>query len=190
MNVIFAAVTLASAVILAFSDAEAFLPALIDGAEKTASTCLTLFCIYAVWMGLSKVSEDAGINSAIAKKARPLCFKIFRTRDEAAAEHAAMNITCNVIGLGGAATPYGIRAMREFDGRKNYYAKGLLFVLNATSVQIVPSTVIAIRAAAGSISPADIFGPALLTSLICTGGAVILYILSDKIWHLSSRRSL
>lgn len=189
MNIIFTAIFLASAIVLCIVDADAFLPALLDGAGDAAVTALTLFCIYAVWMGLSRVAEDAGINQAIAKKAQPLCFKILKTRSREGARYAAMNITCNVIGLGGAATPFGIKAMRELDKEGNTFGNGLIFILNATSVQIVPSTVIALRASLGSAAPADIFVPAIITTLICTGSAVILYFMAEKIWHLSSRRS-
>ena len=189
MNAIFTAVFIASAILLCFAGPNAFLPALLDGAEQAATTFLTLFCIYTVWMGLSRVAADSGINGAIAKKMQPLCFKVFRTKSAFGAQYAAMNITCNVLGLGGAATPFGIKAMKQFDDEGNLFGRNLLFILNATSVQIIPSTVIALRTSFSSASPADVFAPALITTAICTGTAVALYFFTDKICRSLSRRS-
>lgn len=189
MNVIFTAIFIAAAAILCIADPNAFLPALLDGAKQTAETCLTLFCIYAVWMGLSRVAADAGIDRAIAGKMQPLCFKLFRTKNTLAAQYAAMNLTCNLLGVGGAATPYGIKAVRSMDGDGNIFGRNLMFLLNAASVQIIPSTVIALRAAYDSASPADIFAPAIITTAVCTGAAVALYFSADKICRSLFRRS-
>lgn len=189
MNAIFSAIFIASALILCIAGPNAFLPALLNGAKEAAITCLTLFCIYSLWMGLSHVASDAGINDAVARLLRPACYKFFRTRSALGAQYAAMNVTCNVLGLGGAATPFGVKAMKAFDGEGNIFGRNLLFIINATSVQIVPSTVIALRASYQSAAPADIFAPALLTTAICTGMAVILYFLSDKLCRSLSRRS-
>lgn len=189
MNVIFTAIFITSALILCVADPNAFIPALLDGARDAATTCLTLFCIYAVWTGLSRVADDAGINGAIAKKMYPFCRKFFKTNSAEGGRYAAMNLTCNVLGLGGAATPFGIKAMKAFDGEGNTFGRNLLFILNAASVQIIPSTIIALRASYGSASPADVFAPAILTTLICTGTAVGLYFLYDKLCRSLSRHS-
>ena len=190
MNAIFTAIFIAAAVLICIAEPNAFLPALLGGAREAAITCLTLFCIYSLWMGLSRVAEDAGINGVIAKKMQPVCFKFFRTKSALGAQYAAMNVTCNALGLGGAATPYGVRAMKVFDGEGNFFGRNLLFILNATSVQIIPSTVIALRASFESASPADVFAPALITTVLCTGTAVILYFVCDKACRSLSRRSL
>ena len=190
MNVIFTAVFLASAAVLCISSPDNFIPALLDGAQKSAAACLTLFGVYAVWMGLSRVAAEAGINGAIARKLRPFCFKLFRTKDEKGAQYAAMNITCNLLGLGGAATPFGIKAAGQFEAEGNKFAANMLFIVNATSVQLIPSTVISLRAAEGSASPADIFLPALITTAVCTGLAVTIYMLCGRSCQSSSLRSL
>ena len=163
---------------------DSFLPALIEGAGRAVTSFASLFCVYALWMGLSKVCEDANITAWLANKLAPLTGRIFRTKNKSGAQYASMNVCCNMIGLGGAATPYGIKAMKEFDGDGNLYGRNLLFILNATSVQIFPATVIGLRAAGGSASAADIFLPALITTAICTGLAVALYILANKLWRL------
>ena len=94
-----------------------------------------------------------------------------------------MNISCNLLGLGGAATPYAVKAVEELDKQSNDFAQKLLFVINATSIQILPTTVIALRAGAGSLSPSDIFLPSLICTAISTLTAVGLYLIGRKIWR-------
>lgn len=188
MNVIFTAVFLASAAVLCFAAPDKFLPALLNGARQAASSFVTLACIYAVWSGLSRVAEDAGISAAIAKRLRPACFKFFKTKSCRAADRASMNIACNMFGLGGAATPYGVAAAQAFDREGNLFGRNLLFILNACSVQIIPATTIALRAAAGGTSPADIFLPAVICTAVCTGTAVAAYFAANAACRSSSRR--
>ena len=183
MNAIFTAIFIASGIILCLTAPDQVIPALLDGGKQAASAFLTLLCIYAVWTGLSRLSEDAHINSVIAKKMQPLCRRIFRTKSKAGGQDIAMNLTCNLLGLGGAATPYGVKAMSELDKEGNNFGRNLLFIINATSIQIVPSTVIALRASYGSAAAADIFLPSLIATTVCTGVAVTLYLLAEKIWH-------
>ncbi len=92
-----------------------------------------------------------------------------------------MNLSCNLIGIGGAATPYAVKAIGELEKEGNSFAQKLLFIINATSIQIVPTTVITLRAAAGSISPSDIFLPSLICTIVSTATAVTLYLLYDKL---------
>jgi spore maturation protein A len=182
MNIVFTAVILISAVVMFFVNPSAFLPALLDGAEKSVKMAVTLFCIYAVWMGLSAVSETSGANGKTAKLLTPMCKKVFKTNDEEAAQNLAMNLSCNLLGLGGAATPFAVKAIRKLNQTGNDYAQKFLFVLNATSVQVIPTTVIALRAANGSTHAADIVLPSFLSSLACTALALAVYILSERPW--------
>ena len=158
-----------------------FLPALMDGGENSINMALTLFAVYAVWMGLSKLCERSGISRGIARGLRPVAKKLFKTDNETATENLAMNISCNLLGLGGAATPYAVKAIGELEKEGNSYAQKLLFVINATSIQILPTTVIALRAGAGSVSASDIFLPSLICTAISTLLASTLYICGNKI---------
>lgn len=184
MNIIFTVVVALSGLIITFTAPDKLLPALLDGAENSAKTALTLFCIYAVWMGLSRLAEKSGLSKGAAKALKPLSKKLFRTENEAACEKLAMNLSCNVIGIGGAATPYAVKAVSELEKDGNRYAQKLLFVINATSIQIIPTTVITLRASAGSIAAADIFLPSLICTAISTIVAVTLYILGHKLWRI------
>lgn len=181
MNAIFTAVVLISAIILCISSPTDFLPALLDGGMNAAKTALTLFCIYAVWMGLSAVAEECGITKKAARLLSPACKKFFRTSDGQAVENIAMNLSCNLIGIGGAATPFAVKAVERLEAGGNAFAQNLLFIINATSIQLIPTTVITLRAAAGSAAAYDIVLPSLIATVISTGSAVAIYFLIDKL---------
>ena len=85
--------------------------------------------------------------------------------------------------LGGAATPYAVKAVGELEKQKNSFAQKLLFVINATSIQILPTTVIALRASAGSAAASDIFLPSLICTFVSTAAAVLLFLIGNKIWR-------
>ena len=183
MNVIFTVVFIASMIALAVLAPDKLLPSLLGGAESSVKMALTLFCIYAVWMGLSELAERSGLSRGAARLLKPVSRKVFKTDGEAANEYLAMNISCNLLGLGGAATPYAVKAIGELEKEKNSFAQKLLFVINATSIQILPTTVIALRAGAGSAGAADIFLPSLICTAISTLAAVGLFLLGNKIWR-------
>ena len=188
MNAVFTVIVILSAIIIAVTAPDKLLSGLLSGAENSLKTGVTLFCIYAVWMGLSRLAEKSNLSNRLAKTTLPLAKKVFKTNNLKAAEHIAMNLSCNLIGIGGAATPYAVKAIGELEKEGNSFAQKLLFVINATSVQLVPTTVITLRAAAGSISPSDIFLPSLICTIISTGTAVALYILFSKLNRKKKRK--
>lgn len=155
----------------------------MDGAERSAKMALTLFCIYAVWIGLSRLAEKSGFSKGAARALKPLSRRIFKTDNPAALENLAMNLSCNLLGIGGAATPFAVKAIGELEKDKNDWAQKLLFVINATSIQIIPSTVIALRTGAGSGAAFDIFLPSLICTAVSTTLAVLLFVAGRKIWR-------
>ena len=167
-----------------------FLPAMLDGGMNAAKCCLTLLCIYCVWMGLSAVAEDAQLTKKAAKfLARP-CGKLFKTDNPAALENITMNISCNLLGIGGAATPYGVKAVGALEQDGNEFAQNLLFIINATSIQLIPTTVIALRASAGSIAAHDIAVPSLIATAVSTfvGAAAYIFIGKFKFGRAAGRK--
>ena len=183
MNVIFTTIFIVSIAVLTFIAPDKLLSSLLGGGESALNMAVTLFCIYAVWMGLSHLAEKSGLSKGIAKLLNPVSKKVFKTDDEKATEYLAMNISCNLLGLGGAATPYAVKAIGRLEEKKNSFAQKLLFVINATSIQILPTTVIALRASAQSINPSDIFLPSLICTAVSTLAGVGLYLLGNKIWR-------
>lgn len=181
MNAIFTVIFIISLLSLCFIAPDKLLTTLLGGAENAVKTSLTLFCIYAVWMGLSRLAEKSGFSKGAAKAIKPLSKKLFKTENGAALEAIAMNVSCNLLGIGGAATPYAVKAIGELEKDGNAYAQKLLFIINATSIQLLPTTVIALRASAESGAASDIFLPSLICTVISTGLAVTLYILINKL---------
>lgn len=175
MNAIFAVVFTAACILFLFTYPDGFLAAMLEGSEKAAVLSLSLLAVYCVWLGFFKVLERSGLSEKLARLSSPVTKRLFRTDDEEALFLAGGNLSANLLGLPGAPTPLGIRATERFLARNNGYAADMLFVLNATSLQILPTTVIALRLAAGSSAPADIFLPTLLATLLSSlvGGFLV-----------------
>ncbi len=177
MNVIFVFVFVASGVLLIVRDPNAFLPAMLEGSKNALMLGVTLAAVYAVWLGFLKVAEDAGFLRGFSKLLRPPIAKIFRTRDEKAAELISVNLAANFLGMGGAATGAGVTAMRLLGDRKEQYARTMFFVVNCAGVQLLPTTVLSLRIQAGSAAPYDIVLPALFAALT----ALVIGVLSVRL---------
>lgn len=188
MNVIFTAIFILSAAVMLINAPSDFLPAMLDGGLNAAKCCLTLFCIYAVWLGLSAVAEDARLTEKAAKLLSKPCSKLFKTDNPAAIENITMNISCNLLGIGGAATPHAVKAVNALEADGNSFAQNLLFIINATSIQLIPTTVIALRAAAGSAAAHDIALPSLIATAISTFSGATAFILISKFKPKSVKR--
>ena len=167
MNVLFALVFLvSSAAVLLFSP-ESFLPALLSGAESALKLGVTLAAVYTVWLGFLKIAEDAKLTRALAKGLKPVTSRLFRVKDEETLGHIAVNMSANLLGMGGAATPAGISAMRRMEKSENKnYAQAMLFVVNCAGLQLLPVTVVSLREKFGSSSSYDVILPVMLSSLL------------------------
>lgn len=168
MNAVFALLFTASCALFLFTDPDGFLAAMLDGGQSAALLALSLLSVYCVWLGFFKVLEQSGLSEKISRLLLPLTKRLFRTENAEALRLASGNLTANLLGLPGAPTPLGVRATQSFLAEKNEYAADMLFVLNATSLQLLPTTVIALRLSAGSANPADILPPTLLATLAST----------------------
>lgn len=175
MNGVFAAVFAVSAVLFLIRDPDGFLAALLSGGEKAVTLTLSLLAIYCVWLGFFRVLEKSGLAASISRGTMPATRRLFRSSDEQALALAGSNLAANFLGLPGAPTPLGVKAVKRFTDAGNDYAAEMLFVLNATSLQLLPTTVIALRLSAGSAAPADIFLPTLFATLASSllGGALV-----------------
>lgn len=156
-------------------DPDAFLSALLSGGQKAAVLSLSLLSAYCVWLGFFKIMERAGLSGALSRAVYPLAKRLFRSDDREALFYASGNLSANLLGLPGAPTPLGVRAAQKFCAAGNAYAADMLFVLNATSLQLLPTTVIALRLAAGSSSAADIVLPTVIATLFSSllGGILV-----------------
>ena len=180
MNVIFAVVFLLATALFLILNPDGFLSALLAGGQKAATLSLSLLAVYCVWLGFFKVMEKSGLAGKLSNAVYPLAKRLFRSEDREALYLASGNLSANFLGLPGAPTPLGIKAVEKFCAAKNDYAADMLFVLNATSLQLLPTTVIALRLAAGSSAAADIFLPTLLATLVSTLLGAMLVFLTRK----------
>ncbi len=173
----------------AASPMEALSSAMVNSADNSVTLAIGLVGVMALFLGLMKVAEKAGLLLVIAKTVRPLMVRLF---PEVPADHPALgamilNLSANVLGLGNAATPFGIRAMQELD-RLNPVkgtatnAMALFLAINTSSVTLLPTGVIAIRAAAGSQDPAGILPTTLFATICSTTVAIIAAKLYCRFW--------
>ena len=175
MNALFAIVFLISTCLLLVISPDGFLAALLDGASKSAALCLSLIATYSVWLGLMKVWEKSGVTRGVSRMLKPLSKRLFKTDDPKTLDAVCMNLSVNLLGISGAATPYGIQAANLLDKTDEAeYASAMLFVLNATSIQLIPTSIIGIRVALNSASPLDILIPTLITTVFSTLLGVVL----------------
>ncbi len=169
MNILFTLVFLSCAFLLLCTSPDVFLSALLEGAGKGATVCVSLIATYSVWLGLMKVWEDSGLARGFSRFFKPLSKRLFKTEDEEALEAISMNLSVNFLGISGAATPYGIKAANLLDKTSNAeYSSAMLFALNATSLQLIPTSIIAVRVALHSAAPNDIVIPTFLATLLST----------------------
>ena len=169
MNIIFVLLFLISTTLLLFYSPANFLSAMLDGASKAALLCVSLVATYSVWMGLMKVWEDSGLARGVSRILKPLARRILKTDNEEAVEAACMSFSVNMLGISGVATPYGVKTAQLLDKTDNAeYSSAMFFVLNATSLQILPSSLVAVRVAMGSSAPNDIILPTLIVSTFST----------------------
>lgn len=174
MNVILAVITLSAFVVSLFLGKAAEISnAAVSGAAEAVSLCLKLTGGLVFWSGMIRVAQKSGICDAVSKLVSPIIKLIFPRlkKTSKAASLIAMNITANLLGLGNAATPFGIEAMKELsnlNGNKQTPSDYMVCfaVINSASIQVLPTTLSVIRAAHGCKNPMDILPAILLTSTI------------------------
>ena len=156
----------------------------MNGARTSVDLALGLIGFMALWLGLMRVAEEAGLVQFIARLVKPVMRRIF---PDVPPEHPAMgamlmNMAANALGLGNAATPLGLKAMKELQTLNEYKnqatnAMATFLAINTSDVTIIPATVIGIRIAADSAAPTEIIG----TTIIATSCSTIAAIVSAKL---------
>lgn len=160
--------------------------AALQGVEQAAELCLGLCAGVCLWSGLLRLLERGGLTDLLSRVLRPLLRRLYPlgSRDQDTLAALTENLTANLLGLGNAATPAGIRAargLRRLEGREEAGPELCrLAVMNSASVQLVPATVCAIRASAGSRSPYDILPAVWLTSSLSLGAGLLTLILLQR----------
>ena len=160
-------------------------PAALSGAQSAVSLCISFGGALCLWSGLSKVMERAGLTRKLGQLLRPIFQKLFPQagQDSLACGYLTANVSANLLGLGNAATPMGIAAvkrMQALSGKRSASDEMCrLIVMNTASIQLLPTTVAALRATHGADAPFSIL-PAVWVSSVCsvTAGLLAAYVLS------------
>lgn len=158
---------------------QALSAAILSGAQSGVTLAFSMAGSICLWSGAAKVMEHSGMTAALAKLLSPITYRIFPgcKANPPLAQNLSGNICANFLGLGNAATPLGIKAVKEMaDPQQPGLATNemcRLVVLNTASIQAIPATVAAVRASLGCISPFDILPAVWITSL-CSASAGLL----------------
>ena len=171
---------------------EALTNAAMDSAGEAVSLCITTFGIMALWMGLMEIAQKSGLIAKLTKGIQPFLSFLFPDipKGHEAREYISTNMIANILGLGWACTPAGLKAMEalskleEERGNVQYIEKGKVreasnemcafLVLNISSLQLIPVNMIAYRSQYGSANPAAVIAPAIVATF-CSTLAAILY---------------
>lgn len=165
--------------------------AAIDSSKEAITLCITMMGVMSLWVGLMEIASEAGIIASASKKLRPFIRFLFPKLPPGhpAEEHITTNIIANLLGLGWAATPAGLKAMEELrkledDRRKHHFKNAMskntasdemctFLIVNISSLQLIPINVIAYRSQYGSVNPAAIVGAGIVATLVSTAAGIL-----------------
>lgn len=152
----------------------------ISSSKTAVEIAIGLVGVMALWLGLMKVAEEAGLVKALGKALRPIMKRLFPEipEDHPAVGSIVANVAANFFGLGNAATPLGIKAMQELQELNSNKdeasdAMVLFLAINTSSVTLISSSVIAYRAAANSANITEIIAPTIIATMISTAVAIV-----------------
>lgn len=156
--------------------------------KKGLDMILEMLPILVIWMGLMKIAEDSGLLKKIANFFYPLLSKLFPSipKGNKALGYIASNVAINMMGLGSAATPFGLKAMQELQAinkDKSTASSSMItfLVLNTSGVTLIPTTVISLRVLNNSSNPTQIILPAIIATTIASiGGLTMDYFIRRK----------
>jgi spore maturation protein A len=164
---------------------------LFSAANEGVKVCLDLIGLMTLWLGMLEVARQAGIVRLLARLVRPLTVYLF---PEVPPNHPAMgaiimNISANILGLGNAATPFGLKAMDELQKLNPQHdtasdAMCTFLACNTSCIMLIPATIIGVRVAAGSAAPTEIVAP----TIVATGTSMVVVLLVDLFWRNCLRR--
>ncbi len=169
--------------------------AAIDSSKEAVTLCIAMLGVMSMWTGIMNVAKRAGLIDAMTKALRPALRFLFPDipADHVVNEYIAANMIANMLGLGWAATPYGLKAMEQMkelnEGSHIASADMCTFlIINISSLQLIPVNIIAYRSQYGSVSPTSIIGMGLIATLVSTAVGIIFATLMRKVQKKSGNR--
>ena len=165
---------------------------IISSASTSINMILTILPIMCLWLGLMNIAKESGLLKIMSNNISPIVKKLFPEipKDHEALGLISSNIIMNMLGLGNAATPFGLKAMKsmqELNKNKDVASRSMItfLVINTASVTIIPTTVISFRVINGAMNPTDI----LLSSIITTILSCLIGLILDRLLYLLWRRN-
>lgn len=170
-----------SVISLIFTSPTQVLSSLLTASNSAVKLSFELCAIYAIWLGLFGILEKSGLSKKLSKLLSPIINKIFGKSNlsEESKKYVSMNISANFLGMNGAATPLGIKAiesMQKDNSNKSTvsFPMIMLIAISCSSIQILPTSIIGMLASAGSKNPTSIILPSIICSIISTTIAILL----------------
>lgn len=173
---------------LALGNAGGLASAALDGAAQAIQLGISMAGVLCLWMGVMEVMDRAGLAAKLAALLRPILRRLFPdfSDNRGVMDTIAANVSANLLGLGNAATPLGMEAARRMAGRTPGVAGDslcMLVVCNTASIQLIPTTVAAVRMAAGCETPFDILPAVWITSALSVVTGITAAKLLAKVWR-------
>ena len=162
--------------------------AAVEGAQAAVELCVSIAGMLCLWTGVMEVMRRSGLAEGLSRLLRPVLSALFPqvSGDRGVMDSISANVSANLLGLGNAATPLGIEAVRRMERKSPGTASDamcMLVVCNTASIQLIPTTVASVRAAAGSSSPFDILPAVWLASALSVGVGIAACKLLARIWR-------
>lgn len=169
MNFIFISILLVGTIILTITSPQSVLETFVHGSTKAINLSIRLLAIYTVWLSILNIVQNCGLDKKLQKIMSPIINKLFGNVGYAKSD-IAVNITANIFGMGNACVPSGISAMQKLDCGSKYItsAMAMLFILNVTSLEVIPTTVIGLLISHGASNSSNIILPTLIATLSST----------------------
>jgi len=168
--------------------------AAMEGAAAAVELCLSMAGVLCLWTGVMEIMRRSGLAEGLSRLLRPVLRVLFpeEAGDPQTMDALAANVSANLLGLGNAATPLGIEAARRMSRRSPGIASDslcMLVVCNTASIQLIPTTVAAVRAAEGCAAPFDILPAVWLASTLSVGAGILACKGLARVWALGERGS-
>ena len=165
----------------------------VEGAAAAVELCLAMAGLLCLWMGVMEIMKRSGLSEKLSALLRPILRRLYPdfARDTAVMAAISANVSANLLGLGNAATPLGIQAARNMSKKTPGVASDSLcmrVVCNTASIQLIPTTVAGVRAAAGCAAPFDILPAVWLASALSVTAGILASRVMARLWRVRESR--
>lgn len=187
MNKVWLVLLIAALAALAIFDPSQVLVGMVGAGNKAVTLCLELAAIYAVWLGVFNILHQTKLSKWLNKILSPFINLIFgkNTLSPESKHYVSMNMTANILGMNGAATPMGIKAIESMNkdntSGKATFGMIMLVVISCTSLQLLPTSIIGLMTSSGSKNPSAIIVPSLIAGVCSTIIGILLVHLFNAI---------